>query len=110
MNDYSVGLFNGDDGVMINNHAYFSGLDGPRMISRSRLPKNSLGYYCSIHRSQGSEYDQVLIILPSKESFTHERVARGGQSCKIKVVLVGDEEALIAAIDQVQPTVAAYLN
>ena len=22
MNDYSVGLFNGDDGVMINNHAY----------------------------------------------------------------------------------------
>ena len=112
MNDYSVCLFNGDDGVMINNHAYFSGLDGPRMISRSRLPKNSLGYACSIHRSQGSEYDQVLIILPSKESFllTRELLYVAVSRAKSKVVLVGDEEALIAAIDHVQPTRSGLLE
>ena len=51
----------------MDSKGFFPELGDPRMVARPRLPKHTLGYACSIHRSQGSEYDQVLIVLPTKE-------------------------------------------
>ncbi len=101
-NDYSLGLFNGDDGVILNNYAYFPCEDGLRSISSSRLPGHSLGYSTTIHRSQGSEFDRVLIVLPPVDSrlLTRELLYVAVSRAKSGVVLVGDPTSLISAVQR----------
>lgn len=105
-NDYSTGLFNGDDGIILGNRAFFWGIEQLRTFSRSRLPKFSLGYACSIHRSQGSEYEQVLVVLPPADSrlLSRELLYVALSRAKSKVVLVGSSEAFLRAVDNVSPS------
>ncbi len=69
-NDPAQHLYNGDTGVFFHAdegdrvEACFQGPDGVRRISPLRLPPHEPAFAISIHRSQGSEYDDVLIILP----------------------------------------------
>ena len=65
-NDYSLSLNNGDIGicVCINNQAWVLFEDG-RMFIPEVLPSNQLAYAISIHKSQGSEYEHVNIVLPT---------------------------------------------
>ena len=111
-NDYSVGLFNGDDGVIMDSKGFFPELGDPRMVARPRLPKHTLGYACSIHRSQGSEYEQVLIVLPTKESrlLTRELLYVAVSRAKSKLILVGAKESLKAAINNVQTSPGGLLD
>lgn len=99
-NDYSVRLFNGDDGIILGARAHFSGEEGLREVPRSRLPSHSLAYAISIHRSQGSEYKRVLIILPPKESklLTRELLYVAASRAKEAITFVGSSESLLAAI------------
>lgn len=64
-NDYSLGLFNGDIGICIvesgRAHVLF---DSGKKFIPEVLPKYQLAYAISIHKSQGSEYDTVNIVLP----------------------------------------------
>jgi len=102
VNDYAVGLFNGDDGVTLGKRAHFGAGDGIREVARSRLPSHRLGYASSIHRSQGSEFDKVMIVLPPADAklLTRELLYVAVSRAKRGVVLVGNEEALKAAIDR----------
>ena len=50
--------------------AFFSSAHEEREIPKARLPKYDDAFVLSIHRSQGSEYDQVMIILPPARSKT----------------------------------------
>jgi exodeoxyribonuclease V alpha subunit len=72
-NDYRLELFNGETGVLIQNFltkeefAIFSSntIDEPaRKITANMLPKYEYAYCLSVHKSQGSEYDQVALLLP----------------------------------------------
>jgi exodeoxyribonuclease V alpha subunit len=76
-NDYQLKLFNGDVGLITGDPAaassqraaFFLGADGePRFLSPSRLPPHETVYAMSIHKSQGSEFDQVAVILPPRLS------------------------------------------
>lgn len=74
-NDYDLGLFNGDSGVIFADQsageaqAMFSGMTGTlRKIAANRLPAHQTNFAMTVHRSQGSEFDRVLIILPSMQS------------------------------------------
>ena len=111
-NDYSVGLFNGDDGMIMDRKGFFPELGDPRMVALPRLPKHTLGYACSIHRSQGSEYEQVLIVLPTKESrlLTRELLYVAVSRAKSKLILVGAKESLKAAINNVQTSPGGLLD
>lgn len=101
-NDYSLGLFNGDDGVILNNYAHFLDENGVRSFSSSRLPGHSVGYSTTVHRSQGSEFDKVLIVLPPEDAslLTRELLYVSVSRAKTGVVLVGTPQALISAINQ----------
>jgi exodeoxyribonuclease V alpha subunit len=70
-NDYSLGLFNGDVGVALFDESIqqlqvnFIMPDGTvRRVSPGRLPVHETVYAMTVHKSQGSEFDAVLLVLP----------------------------------------------
>ena len=68
-NHYQLGLYNGDGGILWRDesglHACFRGDGGIRSISINRLPAYAPAWASTVHKSQGSEYDSVLMILPT---------------------------------------------
>jgi exodeoxyribonuclease V alpha subunit len=69
-NDYSLSLFNGDIGITSNTDSVevvFPGNDGePRVVHPSRLPEHETAFAMTIHKSQGSEFNNVLVVMPDK--------------------------------------------
>ena len=104
MNDYAVGLFNGDDGVILGSKVFFPAEDGIREIARSRLPQHKIGYASTIHRSQGSEFNKVAVVLPPEDSklLSKELLYVAISRAKEKVYLVGSEESLVAAVERTE--------
>ena len=102
VNDYSIGLYNGDDGVVFGTKVYFPSEEGVREIARSRLPQHKMGYASTIHRSQGSEFNKVAVILPPEDSklLSRELLYVAVSRAKEKVFLVGSEDSLIAAVNR----------
>ena len=102
MNDYGVDLFNGDDGVVCGDKAFFSSTNEMREIPKARLPKYDESFALSIHRSQGSEYDKVMIILPPPEAklLNREVLYVAASRAKSGIILVGDPESIGSAIQQ----------
>lgn len=77
VNDYDVGLFNGDVGLIVPDPAHpgdsnrlravFPGPDGqPRFLSPARLPAVETCFAMTVHKSQGSEFDGVAVVLPER--------------------------------------------
>jgi exodeoxyribonuclease V alpha subunit len=72
-NDYSLGLFNGDVGVVVRDEhgrlrVCFEGAEGSRFLAPGRLPPHETVFATTIHKSQGSEFDAVSIVLPETAS------------------------------------------
>jgi exodeoxyribonuclease V alpha subunit len=75
-NDYTMNLFNGDVGIAwqeaasnYGHRVFFSARDGGlRSVLPVKLPEHETVYAMTVHKSQGSEFDRVLIILPDRES------------------------------------------
>jgi exodeoxyribonuclease V alpha subunit len=86
-NDNPLRLYNGDIGILLPNPAdsshlmaWFAGEDGGlRRIPPARLPEHELAFAMTVHKSQGSEFDTVLLVLPDKESpvLTRELIYTG---------------------------------
>ncbi|MBU0501106.1 MAG: AAA family ATPase [Gammaproteobacteria bacterium] len=74
-NDPGLGLFNGDLGLIWPDpqgrpRVWFAGgdLDGLRSIPPSRLPEHETVFAMTVHKSQGSEFDAILLVLPEEDS------------------------------------------
>lgn len=77
-NDYELRLFNGDTGIIMNSpsdkrerFAFFKSADeatGYRKFRISLLPLYAPAYAITIHKSQGSEYENVAVVLPPYKS------------------------------------------
>lgn len=68
-NDYTLGLFNGDVGVVVRDEhdrlrVCFEGQGGLRMLAPGRLPPHETVFATTVHKSQGSEFDGVSVVLP----------------------------------------------
>lgn len=69
-NDYALGLSNGDLGLVVEGP---DGLevrfqpDDPRHFAPARLPAHETAFALTIHKSQGSEFRRVLMILPAPQ-------------------------------------------
>lgn len=68
-NDYHLKLFNGDIGIALMEkdelRVFFEAADGKiRSIAPARLPPHETVYAMTVHKSQGSEFDRVLMLLP----------------------------------------------
>ncbi len=107
VNDYELGLFNGDLGVLMNSpsglRAYFAG-EGGRMrdISPSRLPAHQPVYAMSIHKSQGSEFNDIAVVLPRELSpvLTRELIYTAVTRAKRSLTIYASESVLGHCIAQ----------
>ena len=74
-NDYSLNLSNGDTGICLPDPAdgslkiWFERPDGTfKTCLPYRLPPCETAYALTIHKCQGSEFDEVLVVLPQEEN------------------------------------------
>ena len=80
-NDYNLRLFNGDVGVVLRDpdqperlKAVFAQSEGGwRAISPGRLPEHETAYAMTVHKSQGSEFNCVIMVLPERASILLSR-------------------------------------
>ena len=106
-NDHELKIYNGTPGVILAKYeggilprgfemAYFP--DG-RSFPLHRLPGYELAYALSVHKSQGSEFDEVFCLLPEgSEEFGKEALYTALTRAKKKVRLMGDPETLLKMI------------
>lgn len=72
-NHYSLKLFNGDIGLVWPNEegdlmAWFENREGYRAVALGRLPAVETVYAMTIHKTQGSEFGHVAMVLPRSGS------------------------------------------
>lgn len=107
-NDYVIRIFNGDNGIVFQTpdgiiKACFAGPDAAlRCFVPSRLPEHETAYALTVHKSQGSEFDEVLIVLPDLLSpvLTRELIYTAITRARSKVTLWADSEIFAAAIER----------
>ncbi|TLU84743.1 MAG: exodeoxyribonuclease V subunit alpha [Chlorobium sp.] len=108
VNDYSMRLFNGDTGIFFPDpenggeiRAFFPSPDGGvRNIPPERLPQHETAFAMTVHKSQGSEFDRVLFLLPpfEHEILTRELLYTGITRAKHSVELIADEKIFTSAV------------
>jgi exodeoxyribonuclease V alpha subunit len=103
-NDYDAGLYNGDTGVVVNTpegpRAAFARGGDIALIPPSRLSEAEPLYAMTVHRSQGSQFDRVSLVLPPATSplLTRELFYTAVTRAKSGLRLLGSEEAVRAAV------------
>lgn len=107
-NDYQLGLFNGDVGLIVRDPvqadalmAFFIAPDGTqRMLSPSRLPPHETVFAMSVHKSQGSEFDEVAVLLPEQVSpvVSRELLYTAVTRARRKVTIHSSREVVAHAI------------
>ncbi|KOR30165.1 hypothetical protein TI04_06895 [Achromatium sp. WMS2] len=109
-NDYKQHLYNGDIGLILQDHqlgvslrAFFETSEGIRRILPNRIPPHELVYAMTVHKSQGSEFDEVIMILPNVASdiITRELIYTGITRAKKHVTLIAEPIWLSKAISRV---------
>lgn len=104
VNDYSKGLFNGDTGILTRDEqgdsAFFITREGRRQFRWVDLPEHDTAFAITIHKSQGSEFDTVLIIIPDRLSqvLTQQLLYTGVTRTKSKVIIAGDINIIKKAV------------
>ena len=106
-NNYELGLFNGDTGVSVESDGapavWFENPDGGlRHISPLRLPPFEAAFALTVHKSQGSEFDRVLLILPDhlSEVLTRELLYTAVTRARRSIEIWGTEELFRQAVDR----------
>ena len=105
-NDPQLNLYNGDTGVILEvdgrPRAFFRTPDGAgvRSITPTRLPAHESVFAMTVHKSQGSEFDHVVLVLPSRPSpvLTRELLYTGITRARTSVLVVGSPAVLRAAV------------
>ena len=108
-NDYRLGLYNGDIGVLFYDpvqgrcDAFFPLADRKlRKISPSRLPAHETAFTMTVHKSQGSEFDHILLLLPNRTTdiLTRELIYTGITRARRKIDLLTPRDVFLEAVSR----------
>jgi exodeoxyribonuclease V alpha subunit len=105
-NDYGLRVYNGDTGVVIAGpdglRAFIAGAGGPLHFATSRLSDVETMHAMTIHKSQGSQAEEVTVLMPSEDSrlLTRELLYTAVTRAKAKVRVVGSETVVRAGISR----------
>ena len=105
-NNKSVDLYNGDVGIIVPDKGQPVGAfsDGGtfRLVPTMRLEDVESVHALTIHKSQGSEYDEVIVVLPNESSriLTRELFYTGITRTKNRLTIIGSKAVLRSAVSQ----------
>lgn len=109
-NHYPSGLFNGDVGIVLKQKNHFGQIQLNawfptvkqtwRSFPISRLPAHETAWAMTIHKSQGSEFERVLMILPEQDSAVLNRslIYTGLSRAKKKLTLISPIDVLLTGL------------
>jgi exodeoxyribonuclease V alpha subunit len=105
-NDYIVKLFNGDVGIALPDEhgmlqVYFPVAGNTyRAVAPSRLPEHETAFAITVHKSQGSEFDRVAVILPERHNavLTRELLYTAATRARKHVTLCASPAGLESAL------------
>ena len=110
-NDYRLELCNGDTGILIKadaksdrlqegDVALFSDGEAIRSIPALLLPPYEYAYCMSVHKSQGSEFEHVIILMPERaECFGREVLYTALTRAKKRLTIWGSDNTLTKIIE-----------
>lgn len=113
-NDYRQELFNGETGVLIRrlplqsigteDYAIFPSRQGGEQIRKLPallLPKYELAYCLSVHKSQGSEFDYVVLVIPDgSELFGREVLYTAVTRARKSIEIYGTDAIILKTVKQ----------
>lgn len=113
-NDYRQDLFNGETGVLMRklplelngseDYALFPGRssnDDARRFSSVLLPKYEYAYCLSVHKSQGSEFDRVILVLPEgSEVFGREVFYTATTRARRQIEIYGSDDTIRKTVER----------
>ncbi len=109
-NDYNLELFNGDIGIILpdpaSGHDYRAFFLSPNGVLRKlmpvRLPEHETVYAMTVHKSQGSEFDRVLLLLPDRSApvLTRELLYTGITRARRSAEVWGTEGVFLEGVSR----------
>jgi exodeoxyribonuclease V alpha subunit len=110
-NDYATGVLNGDTGVVVASTtpdgtpvrvAVIEGAAGAQRFAPSRLGDIETMHAMTIHKAQGSQAQEVTVLLPDADSplLTRELFYTAITRAEAKVRVVGREDVVRAAVER----------
>jgi exodeoxyribonuclease V alpha subunit len=107
-NSYPLRLFNGETGILwpgeegegLKAFFFSENREGVRSYSLRQLPAHETAFAMTIHKSQGSEFDRVALVLPGEDSvlLSRELLYTGISRARQQVALVGRPQEIEAAV------------
>ena len=106
-NDHETKIYNGDTGVIVRRDddelvaAFVRGSE-PFLLHPTHLSAVQTVYAMTIHRSQGSQYDTVSVVLPGEASslLTRELLYTAITRARQHVRIIGSEDAVRAGVQR----------
>jgi exodeoxyribonuclease V alpha subunit len=110
-NDHALRLFNGDAGIVLPDPAAGGGLraffptaggGAPRRLLPLRLPEHETVFATTVHKSQGSEYERVLLLMPERDTplLTRELLYTALTRARGRVEIVSSPDVIAAAVSR----------
>jgi exodeoxyribonuclease V alpha subunit len=114
VNDYTHRLFNGDIGLCLKidgasgsaeTRVFFPDPERPgqyRSFSQAELPEHEPVFAMTVHKAQGSGFDEVLLLLPPQENpvLTRELLYTGLTRAKTHCTVWADGPVFTAAVER----------
>lgn len=104
-NDYNLGLYNGDIGICLPDEkgllkVWFEDGAEYKGIAPAALSSHETVYGMTVHKSQGSEFSEVVLMLPTEDSqvLCRELIYTGITRAKDKVHLVAEQSVFVGAV------------
>lgn len=109
-NDYHRNLFNGDVGIAMAGNgepspvrvAFIEAGGGIQWLAPEQLPAHETVYAMTVHKSQGTEFNKVVLVLPDRDVplLTRELIYTAVTRARRHVEIWGNPDILIAAVER----------
>ncbi|GFG52261.1 exodeoxyribonuclease V subunit alpha [Mycolicibacterium agri] len=104
-NDYGLGLYNGDTGVTVRRDGVLRTViagSERQEFATSRLTDVDTMHAMTIHKSQGSQADEVTVLLPQEDSrlLSRELLYTGVTRAKTRIRVIGPEASVRSAVQK----------